>query len=160
MPDINRLTPKEKSVMLLMAESLSNKEIARLLAIEASTVKSYVSSILSKLGLQSRLQVSLFAVTSGLVRLDAEFYEQVLGSTVLAAPPAELTPRQVDIVRMAALGLCLKDMARRLHISLYTVKAHLQNVLRRLHVTDRYAVIISAIRHGLISLDEVRWGIH
>ncbi len=152
MTEANRLTPKERVVVALMAESRSNKQIARALAIGVSTVKSYVSSILLKLGLKSRLQVGLYALRRGLVAVDAGFYQRVLGSAVPPPGAVRLTARQRDIVRLAACGLCLKEMARRLAISLYTVKVHLHNVLLRLQVGDRYCAIIMAMRLGWLQL--------
>lgn len=62
-----RLTPREGQVLLLLAEGKANKEIARELRIGRETVKSHVSSILSKLGVQSRTQAALRAAQTGLL---------------------------------------------------------------------------------------------
>jgi DNA-binding NarL/FixJ family response regulator len=61
------LTERETDVLRLLAKGLANKEIARELAIGDKTVKSHVSSILSKLGVQSRTQAALHAARLGLV---------------------------------------------------------------------------------------------
>jgi DNA-binding NarL/FixJ family response regulator len=61
------LTERETDVLRLLAKGLANKEIARELAIGDKTVKSHVSSILSKLGVQSRTQAALHAARIGLV---------------------------------------------------------------------------------------------
>lgn len=53
-----------------MAEGQANKQIARALHIGEKTVKTHVSSILAKLGVQSRTQAALFAVRIGLVSMD------------------------------------------------------------------------------------------
>jgi DNA-binding NarL/FixJ family response regulator len=66
----NGLTDREVEVLRLVARGRANKEIARELTIVEKTVKTHVSSILAKLGLQSRTQAALFAVKHGLVTVD------------------------------------------------------------------------------------------
>lgn len=61
------LTERETEVLRLIGQGLSNKEIARDLSIGEKTVKTHVSSILSKLGVLSRTQAALHAVRLGLV---------------------------------------------------------------------------------------------
>ncbi|MFN8536780.1 MAG: response regulator transcription factor [Thermomicrobiales bacterium] len=61
------LTDRETDVLRLLAVGQSNKEIARNLGVNESTIKSHVSNILAKLGVQGRTQAALHAVRSGLV---------------------------------------------------------------------------------------------
>ena len=61
------LTERETEVLRLLAQGQSNKQIARSLQIGEKTVKTHVSNILSKLGVQSRTQATLYAVRTGLV---------------------------------------------------------------------------------------------
>jgi DNA-binding NarL/FixJ family response regulator len=61
------LTERETEVLRLLAKGRSNKEIARSLNISEKTVKVHVSNILSKLGVQSRTQATLYAIRIGLV---------------------------------------------------------------------------------------------
>ncbi len=61
------LTDRETDVLRLLADGQSNKEIARNLTIGEKTVKTHVSSILSKLGVQSRTQAVLQAMRDGLI---------------------------------------------------------------------------------------------
>ena len=58
--DAVRMTKREREIVLLITEGLSNKEIARRLAIAAYTVKNHVHNILEKLALHSRLQIAVF----------------------------------------------------------------------------------------------------
>ena len=64
------LTERETDVLKLLAVGRANKEIARDLMIGEKTVKTHVSNILGKLGVQSRTQAALHAVRAGLVPAD------------------------------------------------------------------------------------------
>ncbi len=63
------LTGRETDVLRLLAEGKANKEIALSLQIGEKTVKTHVSNILAKLGVQSRTQAALYAARIGLVTM-------------------------------------------------------------------------------------------
>ncbi|MDX1755393.1 MAG: two-component system response regulator NarL [Marinobacter sp.] len=60
------LTPREKDILKLIAEGLSNKMIGRKLDISDGTVKVHVKHLLKKLNLRSRVEVAVWAVEEGL----------------------------------------------------------------------------------------------
>lgn len=65
--DAVRMTKREKEIIILISDALTNKEISQKLNISAFTVKSHVHNILEKLALHSRLEVANFSITDGAI---------------------------------------------------------------------------------------------
>jgi DNA-binding NarL/FixJ family response regulator len=61
------LTPRERDVLALVVEGLANKQIASRLGIGEKTVKTHMSRVLSKLGVDDRTQAAVLAIRSGLL---------------------------------------------------------------------------------------------
>jgi DNA-binding NarL/FixJ family response regulator len=63
---LTALTEREREVLIQIASELSNREIARALVVSEKTVKTHVSNLFIKLGVQDRTQAALYAVRHGL----------------------------------------------------------------------------------------------
>jgi DNA-binding NarL/FixJ family response regulator len=63
-----------------------------------------------------------------------------------------LTPREIEVLTLVAQGLANKEIARRLNKASGTIKIHVQNILAKLHATDRTHAVTIALQRGIIHL--------
>jgi DNA-binding NarL/FixJ family response regulator len=107
-----------------------------------------------------QLVAAVRAVCEGESVLDQAIEQKVLrraagrGEARTAPPADHLTPREVEVLRLAARGLSNKEIAQRLVISTRTVQVHLANVFQKLEVGSRTEAVLHAMRAGIISLDD------
>ncbi len=114
------------------------------------------------IGTASATETSGVLVTTGGTRIDVEISavpleagDKVVGVFGLltgheeeqTAPPAHLTPRQVEVLRLLEQGRSTKQIAQELHLSPDTVKNHVRHLLRALGVHSRLEAI-AAVRRG------------
>lgn len=77
----------------------------------------------------------------------------IAASLAARMPDADLSPREIDILRSIARGLSNKEIGSALGISESTVKGHVNHLLQKLKARDRTEAVTVGLRRGLISLD-------
>jgi DNA-binding NarL/FixJ family response regulator len=87
------------------------------------------------------------AVSRGESPLDPKVARRLLADRATPAGPAQLTPREAEVLSLVRSGLANKQIARRLGISERTVKAHLTSVFQRIGVVDRTQAALWAERN-------------
>ena len=101
------------------------------------------------------LAVAIRAAQRGEVHLDAAIARRLMDSlsarSTVPDPFAELSEREVEILRLIAEGHANKEIARRLVISERTARTHVSNILRKLGLSSRTQAALLAVREGLVS---------
>ena len=78
----------------------------------------------------------------------------VAGKLAEFTPRIDLTPREVEVLRLAAKGLRNKDIARVIGRTEETVKVHLKHVMQKLDAEDRTEAVTVAMQRGIIHIDD------
>lgn len=81
--------------------------------------------------------------------------EQVLPSASDEIKAADLSARELDILKLLARGLSNEDIAATLHLSLGTVRNYLSTIFAKLNVSDRTQAALLAVRYGILSLQDI-----
>jgi DNA-binding NarL/FixJ family response regulator len=82
------------------------------------------------------------------------FLEHVKYAAEGRSPIAELTPRQLEVLRLIAERHTTKDIAKRLNISVKTVESHRAQLMERLNIHDVAGLVHYAIRMGFITIED------
>ena len=72
------------------------------------------------------------------------------GSQAPAAAAPELSPRELDVLRLVVAGCDNNEISRRLHLSASTIKHHVSSTLEKLGVDNRIQAAVTAVRLGLV----------
>lgn len=67
-----------------------------------------------------------------------------------------ITARELEILRLAAMGMSNKDIAQKLDLSERTVKGYLAEIFSKLNVSSRTEAVITALRSGALTLDDLK----
>ncbi|MFF4121658.1 response regulator transcription factor [Streptomyces sp. NPDC001714] len=142
---VRRLAVEAPAVPVLMLTSFSGRaDVVR--ALEAGA-RGYAL----KAGPPEELFRAVRGAAAGAMALAPEVVGELVGQVV--RPDADLTEREVEVVRLAAEGLSNRAIAETLFLSEATVKTHLVRIYRKLKVENRAAAVTEAARRGLIQLD-------
>ncbi len=103
---------------------------------------------------EEQLLAAVRAVAAGLHVIAPALARALLqaGPADPTTPPADLTPRESQVLALVAEGLTNKAIAQRLAISDHTVKFHVNAILGKLNAQSRTDAVVRATRQGLISL--------
>jgi NarL family two-component system response regulator YdfI len=125
----------------------------------ARALRAGVRSILPRESTENEIVSAVFAADGGLVLLDPELTKELASQTRWVSSASsetaretleELTPREVEVLRLMAEGFGNKQIAARLGISDHTVKFHISSILAKLSVSSRTEAVTQGIRMGLI----------
>lgn len=82
----------------------------------------------------------------------AELRSQVAAALGQSPPPAGLTPKELQLLRLLAQGVSRQSAAYAMHVSENTVKSHLGSMYRKLRVNSRTQAVIEGAKRGLVSI--------
>jgi len=106
----------------------------------------------------NEITASVVAAAAGLLVLHPDFAEDLFPRnesttrTLPSSPMQALTPREIEVLGMLALGLGNKTIAKRLGISEHTVKFHISSIFQKLNASSRTEAVTLGARLGLIML--------
>jgi two-component system response regulator NreC len=147
---IRAALPDVKVLVLSMYDD--EEHVQRLLAAGAS-------GCMLKRATSDELVRSLREVVAGGMALDPAVAAKVVKDYVRRVqreqetPPGELTPREMEVLRLVAEGYSNQAIAERLGLSRKTVDVHRTNLMRKLDLHNVAEIVKYALRRGLISLD-------
>ena len=112
------------------------------------------SGYLIKDAAPEELALAIRAAHRGETHIDPALARRVMDSLLAkrSGPPpplSELSPRELEILRLIAEGCANKEIARRLMISERTARTHVSNILRKLGLSSRTQAALLAVREGL-----------
>lgn len=79
--------------------------------------------------------------------------KKLYGTIRMTNEPAQISERELDILRLVATGATNQQIARQLNISVNTVKVHLRNIFSKIGAVSRTEATMYAVRNGLIAIE-------
>jgi len=159
MPGLNGIDVLQKVREMNLATRVimitTYRNISYLLKALAAGASGFILKDISR----EKLLKTVQSVASGARYVDRQFLQGVLRDldipnyqqTELNPEITEiLTPREMDVLKLIVEGLSNKAIAEVLVISPSTVKGYVQNILEKLHVSDRTQAAVKAVRSGLV----------
>ncbi len=144
-PRLREQTPDTAIVILTMQRDADSARTA----LQAGAV-GYVL----KDAAQEQLVEAVRLAADGRTYLNPELGAQIAAAPQAAGPPDDLTPRELDVLRLLALGHTNAEIAQRLYLSPRTVESYRAHVQRKSGRTTRAELVRYAVEHGLVALDQ------
>ncbi|WP_459548032.1 MFS transporter [Nocardia sp. X0981] len=143
------LTPREITVLDLIAADMSNKEAAAVLGVSAETVKAHLFRIRGKLGIGERAAMVAIAIRAGI----SGNTHPVTGEPYASSAPPALSEQQAGILEKVAEGRSNKEIATTTGLTAYQVKNRLVEIGEILGARTRAGIVATALRIGALPLD-------
>lgn len=124
----------------------------------ARAIRAGVRAILPRESPSEEIVAAIQSAVSGMVLLDVETAKEIAkyapsrGAESATEIFEELSPREIEVLRLMAEGVGNKEIAIRLGISDHTVKFHISSILAKLGVASRTEAVTQGIRMGLVLL--------
>ncbi len=102
--------------------------------------------------LRAQLVQAIHSAAVGVPTLDPRAQQHLMRQVATVPEPspfAELTPRELDVLRLVARGVGNKQIAAQLNLSVGTVKGYVSAILPKIHCADRTQAALFAVRHRL-----------
>ena len=104
----------------------------------------------------AELKKAIFTVAEGETYIQPSLIPALNAKMIETNKDAEkiksLTKRELDVLKLLAVGMFNKEVGKRLEISERTVKNHVSNIFKKLGVTDRTQAAVFAIRNNLVQI--------
>ena len=139
-----RLSKRQITILRLIGQGLTDKEIARRLFISPATVLTHVRHLKMALGTKSRVQL----VAKVIAIAGVEWIEPKIGHE----EGWRLSPRQQEVLRLLAIGKKDSEISNALGVADSTTKTHVQNILLGLGVSSRLKAAIVAHQLGVVEV--------
>jgi DNA-binding NarL/FixJ family response regulator len=144
-----RIRGRYEDVEVVVLTSYADDELVRA-ALEAGA-----SGYVLKDADADEVAAAIRAAHRGELQIDSAVARRLLSSLGAVShdeAPAELTVRELDVLRLVGAGWANKEIAARLGISERTARTHVSNILGKLGVTSRTQAALWAVREGLVDV--------
>ncbi len=105
---------------------------------------------------------ALRSIMAGETVMATPVFQQVLKHTmrysskpVVIEAKYDLTPREMDVLKLAARGLSNRDISLKLNLSLRTIKGYMVGIFSKMNAASRTEAVIKGLRSGLISAEDI-----